>query len=118
MTTESLIPDEARAMIGAESEPVTGYPVSEHEIRRYAYAVDDLNPLWTDPEYARNTRHGGIVAPPLFHIIPFANDRPLSNLREDGIPGGRRWQVVAAVAGHPDHGGGHRRGVLRAHPPW
>ena len=90
MTTESLITDEARAMIGTESEPVTGYPVTEHEIRRYAYAVDDLNPLWTDPEYARSTRQSGIVAPPLFYSIPFGIDRPLAELREDGVAKG--WQ--------------------------
>ena len=86
MTTESLITDEARAMIGTESEPVTGYPVTEHEIRRYAYAVDDLNPLWTDSDYASKSKNGGIVAPPLYYNMSFATDRPLSDLREDGIP--------------------------------
>ena len=86
MDSQSLITDEARAMIGAESDPVTGYPVTEHEIRRYANAVDDPNPLWTDAGYAGQTDHGGIIAPPLFYIIPFATDRPLSELRADGLP--------------------------------
>jgi acyl dehydratase len=88
MTTESLITDEARAMIGAEGKPVTGYPVTDYEIRRFAYAVDDLTPLWLDPEYAGKSRYGGIIAPPLYYSIPFAGDRPLSDLKEDGLPGG------------------------------
>lgn len=35
-------------------------------IRHFAYAVGDPNPLWRDPDYARGTRWGGIIAPPLF----------------------------------------------------
>ncbi|MEK7777224.1 MAG: MaoC family dehydratase N-terminal domain-containing protein [Chloroflexota bacterium] len=88
MAAERLITDEARAMIGVESDPVTGYPVMEHEIRRYAYAVDDLNPLWLDAEYASKTKWGGIIAPPLCYNMSFATDYPLSELREDGVPKG------------------------------
>jgi acyl dehydratase len=83
---DSLITAEARAAIGRESEPLTGYPVSDHEIRRFCYAVDDLNPLYTDPDYAAKTEYGGIVAPPLFLTIPFARDVPRSRLNPDGIP--------------------------------
>lgn len=83
---ESLIPDEARAMIGKESDPIVGIPVSEHEIRRYCHAVDDLNPLYLNEEEAAKGSHEGIVAPALFYAIPFAKEYPLSHLREDGIP--------------------------------
>lgn len=86
MGAEPIVTDEARAMIGAESELSTGYQVTEHEIRRYAYAVDDLNPLWTSPEYAQKTQYSGIIAPPLFYTVPFPLDRPLSELLEDGRP--------------------------------
>lgn len=84
MSEESLIPPEAKALIGAETGPTTGYPVFEHEIRRFCYAVDDLNPLYIDPEYAAKTKHGGIIAPPMFLSIPFASDVPLSELNKDG----------------------------------
>lgn len=83
---ESLIPEEAKAYIGRESGPITGYPVSEHEIRRFCYAVDDLNPLYIDAEYASKSRHGGIIAPPLFINIPFDRDVPLSEIDPDGVP--------------------------------
>jgi len=35
-------------------------------IRRFVEALGDTNPLYTDPEYARRTRWGGIIAPPTF----------------------------------------------------
>ena len=40
--------------------------VTEDLIRHFAYAVGDPNPLWRDPDYARGTRWGGIIAPPVF----------------------------------------------------
>lgn len=86
MAEESLITDEARAMIGRQSGPITGYAVSEHEIRRYCHAVDDLNPLYLDQGEADKSIPGGIIAPPLFYSIPFATSPPLSEIREDGLP--------------------------------
>jgi acyl dehydratase len=35
-------------------------------IRHYADAIGDTNPLWRSEEYAKNTRYGGIIAPPRF----------------------------------------------------
>lgn len=63
---------EARALIGKEQE-LTEYeaylaqcPVDTSEIRRYALAVEDYNPLWFNNEYSKKTRWGGIIAPPTF----------------------------------------------------
>lgn len=83
---ESLITDEARAMIGRQSAPTTGYEVSAHEIRRYCYAIDDLNPLYLDEAHAKGSKNGGLVAPPLFFAIPFARDARVEELSEDGTP--------------------------------
>lgn len=33
-------------------------------IRHYAHGIGDDNPLWCDPDYARTTRHGDVIAPP------------------------------------------------------
>jgi acyl dehydratase len=35
-------------------------------IRHYAYGFGDDNPLWVDPEHARTSRWGGVIAPPGF----------------------------------------------------
>jgi len=85
MADESLIPDEAKAMIGMEGPSETGYAVTERDIRRYCYAVDDSNPLFTDGEIAKEGQWEGIIAPPLFFDIPFDKSMPLDRHREDGI---------------------------------
>ncbi len=64
-TNESLITDELRNAVGVESEPVT-YDVERGAIARFAEAIDDPNPSYQDEVTARNSRHGGIVAPPTF----------------------------------------------------
>lgn len=50
MNEESLITDEARAVVGRETEPTTGEAVSELAIVMYCEAVGDLNPLYVDKE--------------------------------------------------------------------
>ena len=34
-------------------------------IRHFANGIGDANPLWRNDEYAKNTRYGGIIGPPL-----------------------------------------------------
>ena len=58
---------EFKKLVGVESEPEF-WDVEKGHIRRHAEAVGDPNPLWRDEAYARKTRHGGIIAPPLFLI--------------------------------------------------
>ncbi len=48
-------------------------------IIRFAYAVGDPNPLWRDPDYAKNTRWGGVIAPPVAeHMIGTPWDFPVA----------------------------------------
>ena len=89
MADEDLIPDETRGMIGMEGDSVTSAPVTEQAIRRFAYAIDDLNCLYSDPEYAVKSSYGGIIAPPFFYILtPFIDERivPLSEHDAAGRP--------------------------------
>jgi acyl dehydratase len=41
------------------------YPVEYDPIRRHCRMVEDMNPLFLDPEYAGRTRWGGVIAPPV-----------------------------------------------------
>lgn len=84
MVKESFITPEVKAMIGRETEPTTGFEITEHEIKRYCLAVDDLNPLYLDKEAAKKGPYGGVIAPPLFHSYAIARLTPLSELRPDG----------------------------------
>ena len=66
---ESVITDEMRAMIGKPlGRPYVAGVVDRGSIMKFATAVGDTNPLWTDEEYAKGTRWGGTMAPPTFLI--------------------------------------------------
>jgi acyl dehydratase len=58
--------EEAKKMIGRETPPmIYPYPIEYEPIRRYCLMLDDDNPLYLDPEYARKTSYGGVPYPPL-----------------------------------------------------
>ena len=61
----SGVVEEVQAMVGQESERKPGNDeVNRAMIRHWCEAMEDGNPLYTDPEYAKNSKYGGIIAPP------------------------------------------------------
>lgn len=85
VASESLITDEVRSWIGHEVPPWT-IEVTRRDVVRFAVATDDLNPLYLDEEKAKNSRHGGLIAPPLFYMAPLTEPVPETELRADGLP--------------------------------
>ena len=78
--------DELRKRIGVKIENTLEpwcHEATRDNIRHYAHGIGDDNPLWSDPEYAAGTAHGGIVAPPSFL---FACSRIVSGY-VGGLPG-------------------------------
>jgi acyl dehydratase len=64
------ITPEIKALIGLEGEPqIACEPVERSEVRRFAQAVMDDDPIFWDDAYARNTRYEAVVAPPLFPLF-------------------------------------------------
>ena len=69
MTTEAgskVITDAARALVGAELDPVT-IEIDKTLLKRFAVAVkspNPPNPLYYDEAYAAKTPYGGIIAAP------------------------------------------------------
>lgn len=56
---------ELRSHIGKTGEPqVARHAVNEPMIAHWCDAMGEDNPVYTDPEYAAKSVHGGIVAPP------------------------------------------------------
>lgn len=52
--------------IGKKSEVTRGrYPVEYDPIRRHCHMVEDRNPLFLEPDFAAETRFGGVIAPPV-----------------------------------------------------
>ena len=65
MPQQSVITQEMRDAVGVDTEPTT-YAVEAGAIKRFAEAIGDPNPLYSDEGAARQTRYGGIIAPPTF----------------------------------------------------
>ena len=51
--------------IGSETEAVT-YEVELGAVLKFAKAIGDDNPIFTNPKLARTSRYGGIITPPTF----------------------------------------------------
>ena len=50
---------------GSGKPSVAPDPVNEAMIRHWAYALEDMNPVYIDAEFAARSRFGGIVSPPV-----------------------------------------------------
>ncbi|MED5568426.1 MAG: MaoC family dehydratase N-terminal domain-containing protein, partial [Chloroflexota bacterium] len=62
----TLITDEVMALIGQETTPERNrFPISDEMAWDVADAIQDPNPLYTDPEKAQKSRFGGLMCPPL-----------------------------------------------------
>ena len=66
--------------IGKEYSSVT-YVIGQEKIKEYALAIGDENPLYINPDFAKKSSHGSVVAPPMF-VVVYARET-LINLFED-----------------------------------
>ena len=58
--------------IGKECKEVA-YVIGAEKIKEYALAVGDLNPLYLDFDFAKKSKYGCVVAPPMF-VVVFARE--------------------------------------------
>lgn len=63
-----------KTLIGRESEPVT-HVVEKGDIRRFAEALGNSNPLYVDEELAKQAGYSGVLAPPTFPVFLVVNER-------------------------------------------
>lgn len=95
----SLITEEMRKAVGVESAPAV-VEIEKETIRRVADAANDPNPLWRDEEYAKKTRHGGIIAFPIaLHPGSRTNRPPVqyqSPARAGGLAGDE-WEFLEPI---------------------
>jgi len=96
--------EELRKRIGTEAEPIE-FEIDRTLIRNFVQAVGDPNPLWLDQNYAKTTKHGGVIAPPflLCAIMTAAIPDPqpgqvplqvpeVSLPRKHVLDGGEEWE--------------------------
>lgn len=105
----SALLEEIKRHIGAEEEPVE-YVIDAGTIKLFADSIMDSDPLYQDEEYARTTKHAGIVAPPTFFggatglRLPkaggYRSNPPVNRLMPSGwttVAAGDDFQFFAAV---------------------
>ena len=84
------MPDFAREWLGKESPPNwCGHPISEVQISYWCDMVRDANPLYSNGDYARKSRHGGVIAPAVGLItwaMPRAHHQGLDVHNSDDEP--------------------------------
>ena len=90
-----MLPQEVTQLIGKTGE-ATIMEVERGAIKKYADAIGDMNPLYWDEEYARNSKYGGIIAPPGFFGWPvkWEGSPLLSVLRQEAM-------AAISKAGYP-----------------
>ena len=98
-TPESFLNEEMRQQaIGQKSAPRT-MEVEKGAIIKFAQAIEDDNPVYNDEQAARESRYGGLIAPPTFlrsvgvdrPTYPF--DMPFTRL----LDGGSDWEYFHPV---------------------
>ena len=63
-----------RSLIGRESEPVV-HEVEKNQVRRFAEALGDPNPIYVDEDAARAAGYASLVAPPTYAVVLTVNER-------------------------------------------
>ena len=95
MAEESHLAPETKAYIGRSvtSEPCQ---VLKRDIRRFAHAIGDANPLWGDEEFAKATPFGSPIA--LFEMMGsgLAVIAPAVAPVQDGVEEGQTGLIVPA----------------------
>ena len=81
---DSTLPEDVLAMIGVEK--IRQYDVTRRDIKRFSQAIGETNPIHFDEDYAKSSKYGTIVAPPLFCQMFTFEDVPADRLPSDGSP--------------------------------
>jgi acyl dehydratase len=92
------ITGELRSFIGVESGPVT-YEIERHAVERFACAVGDPNPLYSDEVAARKSAYGGLIAPPTFvrSLLPGPYPEPYPEPFAHILDGGSEYRFREPV---------------------
>jgi len=87
------VTDEVIRQIGKTGEART-VDIERGAIRRFAEAIGDPHPLFNSEAEARNTRFGGMIAPPTFYrsLMAAIPDVKIDMPSFRGLDGGSDWE--------------------------
>ena len=112
--TKSALTDEIRALIGVNAEKVQAslWGIEREDLRRFTQAIMDPDPRYWDEAFAKTTKFGKIITPPIYctylgRKTPPGEDDPITrafreNPNSDGI-GGVRENIRGALPPVPTH---------------
>jgi hypothetical protein len=113
MTQEAktVLTPEVQAMVGVKGDIVECWGVVDKEyLRRFTQAIMDPDPRYWDEEFAKGTRYGEIIAPPIMVSylpgrLPPGEEDPITrafreNPQSDGIGGVRRRGTLPDIPTH------------------
>jgi len=102
---EFVLTEALKQMIGRE-EPLLIYKVEEGDIQRYAQAVADSNPMYSDVEYAARSSFGRLKAPPGFvgwpvtsgfDMFQFVEKLIAAGAPRGNLDGGMEYEFLAPI---------------------
>ncbi len=101
MSSDSVITEEMRGLIGVETPPYL-VEVEKGDLRRFVEATGETNPLYTDAERAKTTRYGSLIFPPTFFCPDPIIAAKLAGLKRPwpfkySIDGGSEWEFHRPV---------------------
>jgi len=97
-TPENVITDQMRSFIGVASRPVS-YEISRWDVARFACAIGDANPLYSDEAAARESAISGLIAPPTFlrSLLPGPSHEPFPEPFAHILDAGSRYRFLHPV---------------------
>jgi acyl dehydratase len=95
---ETVITDELKSFIGVESMAVT-YEIERHAVERFAAAIGDSSPLYSNREAAEASSYDGLIAPPTFFrsLLPGNYPQPYPEPFAHVLDGGSKYRYNAPV---------------------
>jgi acyl dehydratase len=101
MSSDSVITEEMRGLIGVETPPYL-VEVEKGDLRRFVEATGETSPLYTDAEWAKTTRYGSVIFPPTFFCPDPIIAAKLAGLKRPwpfkySIDGGSEWEFCGPV---------------------
>lgn len=95
---DTVISPELKSFIGLESIPVT-YDIERHAVERFAAAIGDSNPLYSNRDVAESSSYGGLIAPPTFFrsLLPGDYPKPYPEPFAHILDGGSKYRFNEPV---------------------
>ena len=99
--SESVITQEMKDAIGVESKP-TVYSIEKNAVMRFAQAIGDTNPIFTNEDEASKTPYKGMIAPPTFlrsmqHVSTGEDEGRIKSPYTANVDGGSEWEYFEPI---------------------